>query len=241
MRLFSPVFYGFLHQAPYRLIVRKLQKSAILSCWCAKRPLNHLHREDAPMTFADLLATLETRGALPRAGERLKTSLRYLAAALGQAGLEQCHVGAACRRKPRGRGRWRPISRRSRRRGGPSVRRRGATPAITSAWSFGRPGLTGSSGAPAPPPPYEAQPRRTSGISRGDLAVPGDLSSPEAPAGSACPRHSGPPISRPDGGPTRRRCGLRLRAMTLRPMRGAWRLSGLLAHVVAHSRLGGPL
>ena len=50
------------------------------------------------MTFADLLATLETRGALPASRAKdLKTSLRYLAAALGHPALEQCPVGDACR------------------------------------------------------------------------------------------------------------------------------------------------
>ena len=49
------------------------------------------------MTFADLLATLETRGALHASRVKdMKTSLRYLAAALGQTSLEQCPVDAAC-------------------------------------------------------------------------------------------------------------------------------------------------
>ena len=66
------------------------------------------------MTLADLLTTLETRGALPASRVKdLKTSLRYLAAALGQASpgavpggrrLPGCrHVGGR---------RWRPTSRR---------------------------------------------------------------------------------------------------------------------------------
>ena len=50
------------------------------------------------MTLADLLTDLDTRGALsPSRGKDLKTSLRYLAAALGHPSLEQCPVDAACR------------------------------------------------------------------------------------------------------------------------------------------------
>jgi hypothetical protein len=50
------------------------------------------------MTLADLLATLEQRGALaPSRLKDCKTSLRYLASALGHATPEQCPVGAACR------------------------------------------------------------------------------------------------------------------------------------------------
>ena len=50
------------------------------------------------MTLADLLTTLETRGALPASRAKdMKTSLRYLAAALGHATPEQCPVDDACR------------------------------------------------------------------------------------------------------------------------------------------------
>ena len=50
------------------------------------------------MTLADLLTTLETRGALVASRVKdLKTSLRYLATALGQTSLEHCSVDAACR------------------------------------------------------------------------------------------------------------------------------------------------
>jgi hypothetical protein len=50
------------------------------------------------MTLADLLTTLDTRGALPASrGKDMKTSLRYLAAALGQPTLDQCPVDATCR------------------------------------------------------------------------------------------------------------------------------------------------
>ena len=49
------------------------------------------------MTFADLLPTLEARGALPPSRAKdCKTSLRYLAAALGYASPEACPVDAAC-------------------------------------------------------------------------------------------------------------------------------------------------
>jgi hypothetical protein len=50
------------------------------------------------MTFADLLTALEIRAALRASRAKdCKTSLRYLAAALGQPSLEQCPVDAACR------------------------------------------------------------------------------------------------------------------------------------------------
>lgn len=43
------------------------------------------------MTLADLLTALETRGALTASRVKdMKTSLRYLAVALGSASLEQC-------------------------------------------------------------------------------------------------------------------------------------------------------
>jgi integrase len=48
------------------------------------------------MTFAELLTTLETRGVLPRPKDK-KTSLRYLAHALGHPDLDQCPMGDACR------------------------------------------------------------------------------------------------------------------------------------------------
>lgn len=49
------------------------------------------------MTLADLLTTLATRGALPASRVKdLKTSLKYLAVALGHANPEQCPVDAAC-------------------------------------------------------------------------------------------------------------------------------------------------
>jgi hypothetical protein len=48
------------------------------------------------MTLADLLTALHTRGALPGASNK-KTSLRYLAAALGYPSLEACPVDDACR------------------------------------------------------------------------------------------------------------------------------------------------
>jgi hypothetical protein len=48
------------------------------------------------MTLADLLTDLAARGTLPRA-EQKKTSLRYLAAALGAGSLETCPVDATCR------------------------------------------------------------------------------------------------------------------------------------------------
>ena len=50
------------------------------------------------MTFADLLTALDTRGVLTRAKDK-KTSLRYLAAALGQPTLEVCPVGDACQKE----------------------------------------------------------------------------------------------------------------------------------------------
>ena len=50
------------------------------------------------MTLAELLITLDTRGVLPASRVKdLKTSLRYLAEALGYLSLEQCPVDAACR------------------------------------------------------------------------------------------------------------------------------------------------
>jgi hypothetical protein len=50
------------------------------------------------MTLADLLTTLDTGGALPaRRVKDLKTSIKYLAEALGAASPEQCPVDAACR------------------------------------------------------------------------------------------------------------------------------------------------
>src|SRR5262247_1943773 len=50
------------------------------------------------MTLADLLTTLETQAALPASRVKdMKTSLRYLAHALGHATLAQCPVDAACR------------------------------------------------------------------------------------------------------------------------------------------------
>ena len=50
------------------------------------------------MTFADLLTALDTRAALPASRIKdMKTSLRYLAAALGQTSLDECPVDAACR------------------------------------------------------------------------------------------------------------------------------------------------
>ena len=49
------------------------------------------------MTLADLLTTLETRGALPvTRAKDCKTSLRYLAQALGHPDPAQCPVDAAC-------------------------------------------------------------------------------------------------------------------------------------------------
>jgi integrase len=48
------------------------------------------------MTFADLWRILEDQGVLPRPGQ-LKTSLRYLAAALGYDTLEACVVEEVCR------------------------------------------------------------------------------------------------------------------------------------------------
>jgi hypothetical protein len=49
------------------------------------------------MTLVDLLSTLDTRGALPASRVKdMKTALRYLAAALGQASPEQCTVDTAC-------------------------------------------------------------------------------------------------------------------------------------------------
>ena len=49
------------------------------------------------MTFAELLTQMETHGALPASRVKdLKTSLRYLAVALGHASLEACPVGDAC-------------------------------------------------------------------------------------------------------------------------------------------------
>jgi hypothetical protein len=50
------------------------------------------------MTLADLLTALETQAALPASRAKdMKTSLRYLAAALGQASPEQCSVDDTCR------------------------------------------------------------------------------------------------------------------------------------------------
>jgi hypothetical protein len=50
------------------------------------------------MTLADLLTELGTHGALPASRVKdLKTSLRYLASALGQPSLEACPVADACR------------------------------------------------------------------------------------------------------------------------------------------------
>jgi hypothetical protein len=48
------------------------------------------------MTFADLWRILEDQGVLPRPGQ-MKTSLRYLAAALGYDTLEACVVEEVCR------------------------------------------------------------------------------------------------------------------------------------------------
>jgi hypothetical protein len=50
------------------------------------------------MTFADLLTTLATRGALPASRVKdCRTSMRYLAHALGQPGLDQASVEGTCR------------------------------------------------------------------------------------------------------------------------------------------------
>jgi integrase len=50
------------------------------------------------MTLADLLTALDTRGALPASRAKdCKTSLRYLASALGTPSLDACPVDAACR------------------------------------------------------------------------------------------------------------------------------------------------
>ena len=50
------------------------------------------------MTFADLLTALEAQGVLPASRAKdCKTSLRYLAAALGHGALDACPVDAACR------------------------------------------------------------------------------------------------------------------------------------------------
>ena len=50
------------------------------------------------MTFADLLARLETHAALPPSRMKdCKTSIKYLAAALGHASPEQCPLDTACR------------------------------------------------------------------------------------------------------------------------------------------------
>ena len=54
------------------------------------------------MTFADLLRILEVRAVLPRAAQ-MGTALRTLAAALGYERLDECPLGDACARKPRGR------------------------------------------------------------------------------------------------------------------------------------------
>ena len=75
---------------------------------------NHPEQErDTPMTFADLLATLETRAALPAAGWKdCKTSLRYLASALGPGVWKRAPWAPPAGRPPGGRLRWRPTSRR---------------------------------------------------------------------------------------------------------------------------------
>ena len=53
------------------------------------------------MTLADLLTTLDTRGALPASRVKdMKTSLRYLASALGQTTPDQYPMGEACRDPP---------------------------------------------------------------------------------------------------------------------------------------------
>jgi integrase len=50
------------------------------------------------MTLVDLLTTLATRGVVPVSRAKdMKTSLRYLASALGYASPDQCPVGDACR------------------------------------------------------------------------------------------------------------------------------------------------
>ena len=50
------------------------------------------------MTLADVLTALDARGALTRHRVKdMKTSIKYLAAALGHASPEQCPVDAACR------------------------------------------------------------------------------------------------------------------------------------------------
>ena len=50
------------------------------------------------MTLAELLTTLTTRAALPPSRAKdIKTSLRYLASALGYGSPDQCPVGDACR------------------------------------------------------------------------------------------------------------------------------------------------
>jgi hypothetical protein len=52
------------------------------------------------MTLADLIATLQTRAALPASRLKdCKTSLRYLAYALGSPALDQCPVDAACQKE----------------------------------------------------------------------------------------------------------------------------------------------
>ena len=49
------------------------------------------------MTFADLLTALEAEGALPSSRAKdCKTSLRYLAHALGHGSLDACPVATAC-------------------------------------------------------------------------------------------------------------------------------------------------
>jgi hypothetical protein len=54
------------------------------------------------MTLADMLTALEARGALPASRAKdIKTSLRYLATALGHASLEACPVDDVCRHPDR--------------------------------------------------------------------------------------------------------------------------------------------
>ena len=49
------------------------------------------------MTFAELFATLHSRGLIPKRAPAKQSSLRHLARALGYPTLDQCPVGEACR------------------------------------------------------------------------------------------------------------------------------------------------
>jgi hypothetical protein len=99
MRGFSLCFSGLYIDAfmwEWWVFIPEMWYTLVLICETIPRST---HQERTLMTtLADLLTTLETHGALPASRAKdCKTSLKYLATALGHPSLAQCPVDVACR------------------------------------------------------------------------------------------------------------------------------------------------